>query len=170
MLRTLCKCNRESFSWLRTSHIAHAKFTKVVFLHLSVVLFTGGGLPGQVTPWGRYTPLGRYIPGRYTPHSACWDTVNKRAVRILLECFLVFAKDSLALLISKVTLCRFVNKLKFNRNCKLDSYICSFKNNTMLAMSHNKENKNDVVNVVHIAVSWCCKMTSLVNKSQTPKC
>ena len=28
--------------------------------------------------------------------------------------------------------------------------------------------KNDVVNVVHIAVSWRCKMTSLVNKSQTP--
>ena len=48
-------------------------------------------------PVGRYTPLpGRYTPqagtppGRYTPsHSACWDTVNKRAVRIPLECILV---------------------------------------------------------------------------------
>ena len=35
---------------------------KVIFLHLSVILFTGGGTwPG--TPLGRYTPL----PGRYTP-------------------------------------------------------------------------------------------------------
>ena len=45
------------------------------------------------TPPGRYTPqAGTPIPGRYTPslHSACWDTVNKRAVRIPLECILVF--------------------------------------------------------------------------------
>ena len=49
-----------------------------MFLHLSVILFTEGGLPGQApsqtgTPPGRYTPrqvhsLGRYTPpGRYTP-------------------------------------------------------------------------------------------------------
>ena len=58
-----------------------------------------GTHPGQVHPPGRYTPLGRYtLLGRYTPwqvhppNSACWDTVNKRAVRILLECILlVFA-------------------------------------------------------------------------------
>ena len=80
---------------------------------LSVILFTGGGVPGQVPlqagtpsrigiPLGRYplapgqVPPGRYPPGRYTPwvdtppgHSACWDTVNKRAVRIPLECILV---------------------------------------------------------------------------------
>ena len=49
--------------------------------------------PGQVHPWqvqppGRYTPC-RYTPSRYTPRrSACWDTVNKRAVRIPLECIL----------------------------------------------------------------------------------
>ena len=73
------------------------KFAKVMFLHLSVILFTGGstwaGTPGQVHPPGRYTPqqvhphphpLGRYTPwagtsqagtppgqvhplGRYTP-------------------------------------------------------------------------------------------------------
>ena len=49
--------------------------------------------PGQVHPPGRYTPLGRYTPGRYTPphHSSCWDTVNKRAVRIPLECILVLS-------------------------------------------------------------------------------
>ena len=60
--------------------------------------------PGQVhTPWaGTHPYLGRYPPGRYTdrvstqppgagtpPSNACWDTVNKRAVRILLECILV---------------------------------------------------------------------------------
>ena len=99
---------------------------KVIFLCLSVILFTGGEYLGRYTPqqvhplagtppgryppltgtpWqvhlpGRYTPLagtppqagtppGGYTPpGRYTP-SACWDMVNKRVVRILLECILV---------------------------------------------------------------------------------
>ena len=47
---------------------------------------------GQVHPPGRYTPLGRYTrsgqvhpSGRYTLR----DTVNERAVSILLECILV---------------------------------------------------------------------------------
>ena len=53
---------------------ANEVWGKVIFLHLSVILFTGG-VPGQ--------PLGKYIPS-----SACWDTVNKRAARILLECIL----------------------------------------------------------------------------------
>ena len=72
--------------------------------------------PWQVHP-GRYTPWQIHPPGRYTPspppwagtppppagtsprqvhpregtppRNACWDTVNKRAVRILLECILV---------------------------------------------------------------------------------
>ena len=76
---------------------------KVMFLHLSVILFTGGCLlrgvchththpwadnprgqtpsPGRHPPW-EDTPLGRPPP----PHSACWDTINKRPVRNLLEC------------------------------------------------------------------------------------
>ena len=66
-----------------------------------------GTPPGRYTPQGRYTPLagtpslGRYTPwqvhpppGRYThTHPLCsayWDAANKRAVRILLECNLVF--------------------------------------------------------------------------------
>ena len=50
-------------------------------------------LPEQVHPPGRYTPLGRCTPWAGTPLiSACWDTVNKRAVRILLECILVYLK------------------------------------------------------------------------------
>ena len=45
------------------------------------------------------TPLGQTSPGQIPPMhagihtpplpSGCWDTVNKRAVRILLECILV---------------------------------------------------------------------------------
>ena len=71
------------------------KFAKVMFLHLSVSHSVhGGGYLGRY-PLGRYTsragtPPSRYTPGRYTPrHSACWDTVNKQAVRIPLECILV---------------------------------------------------------------------------------
>ena len=41
-------------------------------------------LPGRHFPWAD-TPLGRHPP---LP-SACWDTVNKRAVRIPLECILI---------------------------------------------------------------------------------
>ena len=57
---------------------------------------TGTPPPGQVNPQAG-TPLGMYTPGqvhpppgRYTPPgNACRDTVNKRAVRIPLECILV---------------------------------------------------------------------------------
>ena len=50
-----------------------------------------GKPPGRYPPWAD-TPPGQVHPppGRYTPPgNACWDTVNKRAVRILLECILV---------------------------------------------------------------------------------
>ena len=78
---------------------------------LSVILFTGRGVPGQVPSptGGRYTPQAgipwqvppRQVhppptdtpPRRYTSrHSACWDMVKKRAVRIPLECILVSIK------------------------------------------------------------------------------
>ena len=45
---------------------------------VSVILFTGEYL-------GRYPRAGTTPP---PGHSACWDTVNKRAVRIPLECIL----------------------------------------------------------------------------------
>ena len=74
---------------------------KVMFLHLSVILFTGrlADPLGQTRPLGRHQPsrqpqahpLGRHPRGQ-TPspmRSACLDTVKKRAVRILLECILV---------------------------------------------------------------------------------
>ena len=52
-----------------------------------------GGVPrmGQT----RYTPRQVHPPRAGTPqghgHSACWNTVNNRAVRIPLECILILA-------------------------------------------------------------------------------
>ena len=72
------------------------------YVFTGVCLSTGGEYLGkytsrQVHPLGKVypragTPPGRYLPGAGTPpgHSACWDMVNKRAVRIPLECILVF--------------------------------------------------------------------------------
>ena len=57
-----------------------------------------GTPPGQVQPPGRYTPWAGtaptprqvHSPGQvHPPGNACWDTVNKRAERILLESILV---------------------------------------------------------------------------------
>ena len=60
---------------------ANEVWGKVIFLHLSVILFTGeGGVPGQVYPPLRPgTPPGtRYTPGnRYTP----WDQVHPPGTR-----------------------------------------------------------------------------------------
>ena len=56
-----------------------------------------GNTPGQVQPWA-FTPPRQVPPWAGTPptrvgtppSNACWDTVNKRAVHILLECILVY--------------------------------------------------------------------------------
>ena len=48
--------------------------------------------PGQVRPLGRYTPWAGTPPGQVQPppeQCMLGDKGNKRAVRILLECFLV---------------------------------------------------------------------------------
>ena len=76
---------------------------KVMFLHVSVILFKVGREDWEDNPWAD-TPHGRH-PRQISPHrgqtsllrSACWDTVNKRAVRILLECNLVFGHYSSAM-------------------------------------------------------------------------
>ena len=81
-----------------------------MFLHLSVILFTGGvsasvhaGIhPWEGTPpWQVYTPLGRYSPAGTphwvgTPPTRCTPPRRslQRTVRILLECFLVTDKCS----------------------------------------------------------------------------
>ena len=57
---------------------ANEVWGKVIFLHLSVILFTGG----CVFPYAD-TPYPRIL----------WDTVNKRAVRILLECILLASHE-----------------------------------------------------------------------------
>ena len=87
---------------------------EVMFLHLSVILFTGWGLTSQhvlqVTwpggsasrkGWGSASRRGGGSASRRgsasgglgrppSPHGILRDTVNKQAVRILLECILVF--------------------------------------------------------------------------------
>ena len=72
------------------------KFAKVVFLHVSVILSTGGGLPqcmlGYHPPGAGTTPPPEQIPPRSRhPPEQCMlgDTANRREVRILLECILV---------------------------------------------------------------------------------
>ena len=79
---------------------------KVMFLHVCVILFTGGVSgqgenpttppPGRENPpWSRHppqdqTPLGPDPPGPDPPPgSRLQHTVNERPVRILLECILV---------------------------------------------------------------------------------
>ena len=87
------------------------KFRKV-YVFTGVCLSTGGCLPycmlgytpqdqrltGQTPPLSRHPPCpvhaGIHTPcpvhaGIHPPRSACWDTVNKRAVCIPLECILV---------------------------------------------------------------------------------
>ena len=59
-----------------------------MFLHLSVILFTRGGVwqtpPRQTPPWAD-TPLGRHLLGRHPTQR--WPL--QETVRILLECILV---------------------------------------------------------------------------------
>ena len=74
-------------------------FAKVMFSQVSVCSHGGVISPlhagihptGQMSPWAD-TPL----------RSACWDTVNKRAVLILLECILVQLVSITNLLLLKV--------------------------------------------------------------------
>ena len=71
---------------------------KVIFLHLSVILFTGGGgdlgryPPGRYTPWAGTASWQIHPLGQVHPHREQYmlgDTDNKREVRILLKCILV---------------------------------------------------------------------------------
>ena len=96
------------FLFHRDCYRPQTKFPKVMFSLVSVCPW-GGGLhthspgappgqapPGQAPPWADPPPKGG-SPRAGTPspwagthlRSACWDTVNKRAVRIPLECILV---------------------------------------------------------------------------------
>ena len=81
---------------------ANEVWGKVIFLHLFVILFTGGGMHGQWGGWGMCMVGGVHAGGGAcvargvcmpcTPHAAWYHeirSVNERAVRILLECILV---------------------------------------------------------------------------------
>ena len=65
------------------------KFAKIMFLHLSVILFTRGG--GRA--WQGACVVVGVCRGVCVAGGHAWqiprDTVNERAVRILLECILV---------------------------------------------------------------------------------
>ena len=81
---------------MHSGYRPQTKFVQVMFLHVSVILSTEGEYLGRYPLAGtslpcRYTPPWQVTPLTGTPpgHSACWDTVNKRVVRILLECILV---------------------------------------------------------------------------------
>ena len=52
------------WGWIFTGR--NEVLAKVIFLHVCVILFTGGGSTWPGTPPGRYTPLAG-TPGRYTP-------------------------------------------------------------------------------------------------------
>ena len=59
------------------------------------IVVYGGGDPGEDTPPGQtphipwQTPPSGQTPRADPLRSACWDTVNKQTVHILLECILV---------------------------------------------------------------------------------
>ena len=66
-----------------------------MFLHVSVILFTGGSASvhaGIHRPWDETPPRSRPPPGPDPPEQCMLgDTGNKRSVRILLECILVYS-------------------------------------------------------------------------------
>ena len=63
---------------------------------LSVIQYTGG----ERSTWAGTPPWGGTPPG----HSACWDTVNKRAAWIPLECILVFVFVSAVVVVLRIFL------------------------------------------------------------------
>ena len=103
--------DKENISLCFIFTVRNSSCGKVMFLHLSVILFTGGSVwsdtPRARHPPGRH-PLGRYPPwadpprqthpppwqthplGSHTP--ARWKRPLQRTVRILLECILVCCK------------------------------------------------------------------------------
>ena len=95
------------YRWQRpcTYYRPQRSWGKVMFLQVSVILLTGGCLPqcmlGYHTPREQTPTRSRHPPWKQTPpppgsrchpppvQSMLGDTVNARAIRILLECNLV---------------------------------------------------------------------------------
>ena len=106
---------------------ANEVWGKVIFLHLSVILFTGGGVPGQVSPLTRHKPLppgtrhtardqahppGDQVHTHLPEQCMLGDMGNKWAVRILLECILVSYRANQT----------FKNELTL-KHCRINVYI-----------------------------------------------
>ena len=144
------KCSLYHFEECKYFYRPQRSCDKVMFLHLSVILFTGGGClppqppgktppstPGQTLPPGQtpqqtppaqcmlgYIPPAQCMLGYIPLPSACWDTVNKRPVRILLECILTW------------------NTLAYRTNILRQNYSVSYQH--CLEAEDNKDN-----------VMWC---------------
>ena len=78
---SLCNC---IFTALKRS-LRNVCFHRCLSAHRDGVCPLHAGIYPQADTPQADTPLGRHPP----LHSACWDTVNKRVVRIQLECILV---------------------------------------------------------------------------------
>ena len=72
----------------RVVNVYHPQYScgKVLFLHVYVILFTGGGVWQADIPRGRQTPR------------SLWRRPLQRTVRILLECILVYIVHAIRLL------------------------------------------------------------------------
>ena len=118
---SLCRMNTSTQLYAGYFYCLQTKFAKVMFLRLSVShsVLGGGGVSASVhdgihTPWEADTLLAQCMLG---------DTSNKGAVRILLECILVFY------------LCIGLDVGKCERTmrpvgCRLDNYYTSTCENT----------------------------------------
>ena len=94
-----CNCGANFTLRLGVYYRPQRSCGKVMFLNLSFC--PQGGM--SATPWAD-TPLpSRHPPGREPPPllSACWDTVNKRAVRILLECIVTLPHVAIQLYVRR---------------------------------------------------------------------
>ena len=125
---------------------------KVMFLLVSVILFTGGGVCPSACLGTTTTPPPppwetAHLPGKQTPPgSRLRHTVTERPVRILLECILVpilfislnhFHVPCLAInFLSFFLVCHKNNKIRLNLNCFRKLSACIFYVSTMLMASY----------------------------------
>ena len=140
---------------------ANEDLGKVMFLCLSVILFTGGlasqhasqvTWPGMVCiggggslPPGGCLSLGVCIQGEGLhpggrlgrPPQALWDMVNKRAVRILLECILVFKSYSHVQI--KITSKKYFSERRRGCGHGRQSFIVCLCGHCWTEMHHHKE-------------------------------
>ena len=125
---------------------ANEVWDKVMFLHLSVILFTGGPPtpprmqpPVMQTPWNAHPPGCRHSPGCRCPPPTqdTWDIVNKRAVHFLLECILV---DHMA------------------KNCSTTNVISSTEKHNTDHQKHNIDHQNVISVTKNVTFDQKCSI------------